>query len=149
MFKPRNAAWFWWDPSFPVIDFNSAGSNITFSPGDSVTFQLITFESTSRQQGVAIVTNDATGALAVEGIGANTALCGEDAEWIVQNFDEDIPLSNFGSVTFTDALALDLAGDPGNDPGVTGVDLFSPSTGQQLTTVSTTKSTITINYIGP
>ena len=147
-FIRRCIAWFMWLPDFDPIDFNSAGSNITFSPGDLVTFTLLTFASTSRQQGVAIVTNGATGALAVENVSADTPLCMNDAEWTVQTFDGSTPLANFGTVTFANALALTSSADPGNLPAVSRLNLERTG-GPVLTSTSIAESSITINYVGP
>lgn len=142
-------AWFMWLPdTFGPIFFKNAGTNITFSPGDLVTFSLFTYPSTTRTQGVAMVSNGATGALAVENISVDTPLCMEDAEWTVQTLDNTTPLVNFGSLTFTNALALTSSADPGNLPAVDKLILQRVG-GPVLTSTSVTESTITVTYVGP
>ncbi|KIP01484.1 hypothetical protein PHLGIDRAFT_131248 [Phlebiopsis gigantea 11061_1 CR5-6] len=138
--------WFQWFPDFSPIDFPS--SEITFSPGDSVSLTLLTYFSSTRQRGTAIITNNSKGTVAIEGISAATPLCGQDAEWTVQALSSGAPLANFGSVTFANALTFTNAGGVGFLPGTSLVELET-SSGQVLTSVSTTQSTITVNYIGP
>ena len=58
------------------------------------------------------------------------------------------PLANFGSVTFLNALTFTSTGGVGFLPGTSLVNLET-SSGQVLTSVSTTQSTITVNYVGP
>ena len=89
----------------------------------------------------------------MENIQASTALCQQDAEWIISTFQGDsqnqVPYANLGSVTFENALVLTGnagIGGVGFLPAVTPFNLEAPN-GQVLTSVSTTDSTITVSHL--
>jgi hypothetical protein len=93
-------AWYEWYPDY-AYDF----SGISFSAGDSVT---VTVTATSTKAGTAVIKNNTTGKSVSKSITSSAALCEQDAEWIVEDFEEGsslVPMANFGTVTFTGASA--------------------------------------------
>ena len=94
---PAAAAWYEWYPDY-AYDF----SGISFSPGDSVT---LTVTASSTTSGTAVITNYSKGKTVTKQITSRSALCEQDAEWIVEDFSSGglVPFANFGKVTFTDA----------------------------------------------
>ncbi|KIP06550.1 hypothetical protein PHLGIDRAFT_42062, partial [Phlebiopsis gigantea 11061_1 CR5-6] len=96
--------WYEWFPG-PSRDF----TDISFKPGDEVT---VTVTATSAVTGTAVIHNKSTGEVAAQDV-SGPALCGQNAEWIVEDFVSGgfhVPLANFGTVTFTNALATTATG---------------------------------------
>ncbi|PPQ86922.1 hypothetical protein CVT25_009808 [Psilocybe cyanescens] len=111
-------AWFEWFPNF-AIDF----SNFPISAGQSIT---VTVHSTSKTTGTVVLTNGSTGKSITQSVSApsaSAALAGQNAEWIVEDFEEGgslVTLTNFGSVTFTSASASTAS----QSVGVTGATII-------------------------
>lgn len=80
--------------------------------------------------------------------GGQTPLCEQNAEWIVEDFDENgtmVPFANFGTVTFSNAQAT----DNGNTVGPTGATIIDiEQNGKVLTSSSDTANSVTVKYIG-
>ena len=77
------------------------------------------------------------------------ALCGENAEWIVEDYSVNgglVPFANFGTVTFTDASA-EYPGGPVSPASASIIDLVV--NGAVISSVSTGSSSVTISYTGP
>jgi hypothetical protein len=94
--------------------------------------------SSSSRAGVATVKNLSTGQTVTKSLTSSAALGGQNAEWIVEDFESGnalVPFAKFGSVTFTNAVA-GLSG--GTTEGVSGATIIEieSSSGQVLTTVS-------------
>ncbi|KIY53173.1 concanavalin A-like lectin/glucanase [Fistulina hepatica ATCC 64428] len=73
--------------------------------GDVVT---LTVTATTKHTDTAVIENTTTGQTVSKTITSTSALCEENAEWIVENYEEGDALANFadfGTVTFTDAEA--------------------------------------------
>ncbi|RDW75908.1 hypothetical protein BP5796_06729 [Coleophoma crateriformis] len=92
-------AWYEWYPDY-AYNFN-----ITISAGDQINASVIATTSTT---GTATIENLTTGEVATISLSSTSALGGENAEWIVEDFEEGtslVALANFGNVTFTDCIA--------------------------------------------
>ena len=73
------------------------------------------------------------------------ALCGEDVEWIVEDFGRPtVPFADFGQVVFTGAHATTAGGVVGLD-GATVLDISQNN--RVLTKSSINGSTVTVTYI--
>ena len=133
-------AWYEWYPDY-AYDF----SGITFSPGDSVT---LTVTATSTKAGTAVITNNSKGKTVTQHITSRSALCEQDAEWIVEDFEEGgglVPLANWGTVTFTGASAGTASGSTGAS-GATIINMEQSS--GVLTDVTVSGSEVQIAYTG-
>ncbi|KAF9477026.1 glutamic protease [Pholiota conissans] len=135
-------AWFEWFPNF-AIDFN----NFPISSGQTIT---VTVHATSKTAGTVVMTNVSTGKTITQAVSApssSAALAGQNAEWIVEDFEEGgslVTLTNFGSVTFTGATASTAS----QSVGVTGATIIDmQQNGNTLTSVSTTSSSVTVNHL--
>ncbi|KAF8309299.1 hypothetical protein DL93DRAFT_2063102 [Clavulina sp. PMI_390] len=132
-------AWYEWYPDY-AYDF----SGISFSAGDSVT---LTVTATTTKSGTAVIINNTTGQSVSKTITSTYALCEQDAEWIVEDFEEGsslVPFANFGSVTFTDAKAGLLLGSV----GPAGAELMDIKQGTTVyTSVSSTSNSVTVSYV--
>ena len=132
-------AWYEWYPDY-AYDF----SGISFEPGDSVT---LTVTATSTTKGTAVIKNNSNGKSVSKSISSSSALCEQDAEWIVEDFEEGgglVPFANFGTVTFTGASAKTASGSTGPS-GANIIDIQQGST--VLTSVSTSGSSVTVQYV--
>ena len=96
-------AWYEWYPNY-AIDFSS----ISISAGDSISVSVV---ATSSTRGTATVRNLSNGqsiSTIVTAPSSSASLGGQNAEWIVEDFDVNdslVPFANFGSVLFTNAIA--------------------------------------------
>jgi hypothetical protein len=98
-FLPRTA-WYEWHPD-PAYDF----SGITISAGNLIGLAVIVSSATS---GEVIIEKLTTGDTVTQLLTSNTPLCGQNAEWIVEDYTVGtglVPFAKFGTVTFTDAVA--------------------------------------------
>lgn len=79
--------------------------------------------------------------------GQSAALQELNAEWIVEDFYSGglVPFADFGTVTFTGASASTSSGSVGPS-GATIIDIEQD--GEILTSVSTTSTSVTVEYIG-
>ena len=87
-------AWYEWFPA-GAYDF----SGISFSAGDTVT---LTVTATSTTSGTAVIENVSTGATVTQDLTSSSALCQQNAEWIVEDYEENgglVPFANFGTVS--------------------------------------------------
>jgi len=132
-------AWYEWYPDY-AYDF----SGITFSAGDSVT---VTVTATSTKAGTAVITNNSKGVTVTKALTSTAALCEKDAEWIVEDFEEGsslVPLANWGTVTFTNAIATENSGTTVGPSGATLIDLEQNSI---LSSVSVSSTSVTVTYV--
>ncbi|KAH0831133.1 peptidase A4 family-domain-containing protein [Lanmaoa asiatica] len=131
-------AWYEWFPDY-AYDF----SDISISAGDTIKLNVTAFSTTS---GIAIVENVSKGQTVSKTLTSTVPLCGQNAEWIVEDYTVGsslVPFANFGTVTFTNAMA-------------TGTGTYTPSgatifdidqNNQVLTSVSTSGSSATIKHL--
>jgi len=131
-------AWYEWYPDY-AYDF----SGISFSSGDVV---KLTVTASSTTSGTAVIENTTTGKTVTQKITSSSALCQENAEWIVEDFEEGsslVEFADFGTVTFTDASATTSSGTV-SPSGATAIDI--EQNGKVLTSVSI-GSDVTIKYV--
>ncbi|KAI0325226.1 acid proteinase [Cubamyces sp. BRFM 1775] len=133
-------AWYEWYPDY-AYDF----SGFEISAGDSIT---ATVTATSTTSGSATLINHSTGQQVTHSFSRQPALCEENAEWIVEDFEENgglVPLANWGTVTFTGASA----GTSSGSVGPTGADIIDLNqNGRVLSSVSTSGNSVTVKYTG-
>jgi hypothetical protein len=136
-------AWYEW---LPAASYDFTG--ITISGGDIV---KLTVTSSSPTSGTAKIENLTNGQTVSESLTSDTPLCGQDAEWIVEDFtvgtssgSSQVPFADFGTVAFTAAEA-------------TGTGTYTPSGATTifdivqnnvlLTSTTTSGSSVTIKYL--
>lgn len=88
-----------------------------------------------------------TGQTVTQDLTSSYALCEENAEWIVEDFEEGgslVPFADFGTVTFTGATASGPSGTY-SPSGATIIDI--EQNGKVLTSVATGTDTTTIKYV--
>ncbi|KAL7944144.1 peptidase A4 family domain-containing protein [Trichoderma barbatum] len=130
-------AWYEWFPDY-AYDFS-----LTISPGDII---KATVTSASSRAGVAVIENVTTGKKVSKSLTSSYALGGQNAEWIVEDFEEGsslVSLANWGSVVFTGATAS--TGKSSLDASTASVIDIRQSN-QVLTSVTINGSTITDSY---
>lgn len=106
----------------------------------------VTVTASSTTSGTAVIENLTTGKTVSESITSSSALCEQDAEWIVEDYEEGdslVPFADFGTVTFTSASAGKSSGSSGPS-GATIIDIEQNN--KVLTSVSTSSSGVTIKY---
>ncbi|KAJ6614128.1 peptidase A4 family-domain-containing protein [Mycena sp. CBHHK59/15] len=133
-------AWYEYYPDF-AFDF----SGIPISAGQTIT---VTVSASSSTSGTATITNVSTGKTVSKALTSTAKLCGKNAEWIIEDFEEGsslVPFANFGTVTFTGAVATTSAGATVGPSGAVLIDIEQSS--KVLTTVSTTSSRVTVSYV--
>jgi len=92
-------AWYEWYPDY-AYNFN-----LDINAGDEVSLTVIASSST---EGTALVENISTGKQASIDLTSTYALGGQNAEWIVEDFEQNnqlVSFADFGTVTFTNCVA--------------------------------------------
>lgn len=106
-----------WYPDY-AYDFS-----LSISAGDVIFMSVTSSSSTS---GVAVIENLTTGKSVSKTITSSSALCGENAEWIVEDFESNgslVAFADFGDVLFTGAVAkTNTEGNVGTS-GATLIDI--------------------------
>jgi len=132
-------AWYEWYPDY-AYDF----SGIPIKAGDTIALSV---KSTSSKAGTAVIENLTTGKTVTKSLTSTYALGGQNAEWIVEDYEENgslVALADFGTVTFTNAVA----GYTGGTEGPTGSDIIDlKQSSKVLTSVSTSANTVTVTYV--
>ena len=91
-------AWYEWYPN-NAIDFTS----FSFKAGDSIS---VSITSSSSTEGTIVLENLSTGESVTQSVSApssSSALGGQNAEWIVEDFEDNgslVPFADFGTVLF-------------------------------------------------
>ena len=136
-----SVAWYEWWPADWVdfIDFE-------VNPGDTIQAVIVL---QSPRSGIAELSNHNTGKGASEFLSSTYLLCGQDAEWIVEDYTsngEQVPFADFGSVTFTGAatLANGLGEISPDQPDVLMYDILQYN--EVLTSVVVDGSSVTVSY---
>jgi len=132
-------AWYEWYPDY-AYDFSS----IPIKAGDTIKLTVTAKTTTS---GTAVIENVSTGKTVSKSITSTSALCQQNAEWIVEDFEEGsslVPFANFGTVSFTNALATTSSGTVGPS-GATIIDIKQGST--VYTSVTTSSSGAVVKYV--
>jgi hypothetical protein len=134
-------AWYEWFP-----DYAYTFSGFAISAGDSIT---MTVTATSKTSGKATITNNTKKKTVSHTFtGQSGTLCETNAEWIVEDFEENgalVPFCNFHTVSFTGASAKSGS----TTVGVTGATIIDiEQNGQVLTNCGTSgSSTVTCTYV--
>ncbi|PYH88607.1 hypothetical protein BO71DRAFT_365053 [Aspergillus ellipticus CBS 707.79] len=135
-------AWYEWYPDY-AYDF----SDIDISAGDEIVAIVESYSSTS---GIAIIENKSTGQKVSKEISSSSALGGINAEWIVEDFEEDgelVNLVDFGTVVFSGAVAEAAGGESVGLDGATIIEIEDDS-GEVVTDVTiNSNSEVTIQYV--
>lgn len=124
---PSFSAWYEWYP-----DYSYNFDDITISAGDEITLTVIASSST---EGTALVENVTTGQQASIDLSSTYALGGQNAEWIVEDFEVNgglVAFADFGTVEFTNCVATTEESTVGVD-GATVIEIGDA--GGQLTGV--------------
>lgn len=125
-----------------IPDSASFWDNFGVSVGDSVQY---TVDATSTSTGTATVENLTTGqSVHYTWNSPPSTLCEANAEWIVEDFSEGgslVPFANYGSITFTNAVATGSSGSY-TPAGAVLYDIPNKSH------CSTSGSDLTCNYLG-
>ncbi|RAL07795.1 A4/G1 family peptidase [Aspergillus homomorphus CBS 101889] len=134
-------AWYEWYPDY-AYDF----SGISFSAGDVV---KVTVDASSKTAGTATVENVTKGKTVTHTFsgGVDGDLCEYNAEWIVEDFEQNsslVPFANFGTVTFSNAYAT-KSGSTVGPSGATIIDIEQNN--NVLTSVSTSSSEVVVSYV--
>ncbi|KAF7793421.1 hypothetical protein EIP86_004533 [Pleurotus ostreatoroseus] len=132
-------AWYEYYPDF-ATDF----SGITVHAGDEI---KLTVTASSTTSGTAVIENVTRGQTVSKSLSSSAKLCQENAEWIVEDFEEGdslVPFANFGTVEFTGASATTSSGTV-TPAGATLIDI--EQNGQVLTSASTSGSSVTVSYV--
>ena len=104
--------------------------------------------ATSKTSGTAVIENLTTHKTVTKHLTSSSALCQQNAEWIVEDFEEGgglVPFGNFGTVTFSGATASGPRGTVYTPSGASLLDI--KQNGQVLTSISTKGSTATVKYV--
>ncbi|KAI9458531.1 peptidase G1 [Boletus coccyginus] len=135
---PTYGAWYEWypDTSYYFSDFD-------ISAGDVI---RATVNVSSPTSGTAMLENLTNGQTGFTQLNSTYPLCQQNAEWIVEDFQGSdgnmVSLTNFGTVTFTDAVAI---GKKTYTPD--GASVCDISQDQVLTSVSVDGSSVTIKHV--
>jgi hypothetical protein len=138
-------AWYEWYPDY-AYDF----SGISFSPGDSVSVSVTSSSSTAGTATIKNLSNGQTVNQRLTAPDSSAKLGGQNAEWIVEDFEEGgglVTLDNFGTVTFTSASA---GLSNGKTVGTTGADIIDlRQNGNVVTSASAPSSDqVVVQYTG-
>jgi len=136
-------AWYEWFPN-AATDF----TGISFKAGHNVAISVVASSSTA---GVATIQNLSNGQSVHKNItapSASAALGGQNAEWIVEDFESGgslVSFCNFGSLTFTSASAGLSTGSSVGTDGAVIMDI--QQSGKTLTSASAPSSSeVTVTY---
>lgn len=132
-------AWYEWYPDY-AYDFT-----LSISSGDVI---KTTVTASSSKAGKAVIENVTTGKTVTKSLTSSSALCLENAEWIVEDFEEDgslVTLADFGTVKFTSATATTSSGTSEGPSSGTVIDI--KQSGSVKTSVTTGSNTLTVKYV--
>lgn len=107
-------AWYEWYPD------SAENFDLDLTAGDVIVAKI---ESPSSSEGIAIIENKSSGRSVTKTLSApstSATLAGQNADWIVEDFstgNSQVPLANFGQVTFSGAQAATEDGEYGVNQG--------------------------------
>ena len=135
--------WYEWYPNY-AIDF----SNFPVTSGNVINVKVT---ATSTSTGTVVMENLTTGKTVTQSVSAPSSsshLGGQNAEWIVEDFDSggsQVAFANFGTVTFTGCVAK-TASSTLSVSGATVIEIEN-SSGQVITDVSIpSSSSVKVTY---
>lgn len=109
----------------------------------------MTVTATSDTAGTAVIENETTGKTVTETFSnAEGSLCRTNAEWIVEDFEEDdslVAFADFGTVTFTSATAETESGSTLSPDTADILDIEQDGT--VLTDCSTSSDEVICTYV--
>ncbi|KAF8557079.1 hypothetical protein OG21DRAFT_1596065 [Imleria badia] len=117
-------AWYEW-----FLDYSYDFSGITIDAGDEI---KTTVAASSKTSGKSVIENLTTGKTVTKHLTSSSALCEQNVEWIVEDFEENERHSGPGGTTYTPS-------------GDTIIDI--KQNGKVLTSVTTSESTATVKYV--
>ncbi|KAJ7132611.1 peptidase G1, partial [Mycena epipterygia] len=120
---------------------------MSVTPGDTL---KLTVTATSTTTGTAVVENLANGQSSTVSLTSPSPLCLENAEWIVEDFQEGtflIPFADFGTITFTDASATTQSGSTVGPSGSGSHIINMVQSNKQFTSASCAASSVTVDYL--
>ncbi|KAG5955666.1 hypothetical protein E4U58_006978 [Claviceps cyperi] len=135
-------AWYEWYP-----EYSHNWDNFKITAGDQIKMIV---NATSTSSGTASLENLTTGQKVSQYFpNASVKICGATAEWIVEDFSSNghqVPFANFGSITFTNAIAK---GDKGTvNPQDAEIYAIREENAQNaLTSCTTGRGQLTCHYI--
>nr|GAT54283.1 predicted protein [Mycena chlorophos] len=125
------------------VDFTVDNGKVSYD-GDTINVTVVAASTTS---GTATITNESTGVTVSKSLKSSAKLCFENAEWIVEDFEEGdslVKFADFGSVTFTNAVATLQSGGTTGPTGAVLIDIEQSN--KVLTSTSTTSDSVTVSY---
>ncbi|KAJ7866261.1 acid proteinase [Mycena olivaceomarginata] len=133
-----------WTEVYPNPGVNMA---MAVNAGDTV---KLTVTATSTTTGTAVVENLSNGQSSTVSLTSPSPLCLENAEWIVEDFQEGtflIPFANFGSITFTDASATTQSGSKVGPSGSGSHLINMVQRSLQFASATSAASSVTVDYL--
>ncbi|KAF8342483.1 peptidase A4 family-domain-containing protein [Amanita rubescens] len=130
--------WYEWYPNYPS-DFN-----LSINPGDSVQLTVNAYTTTT---GLVTIDNLTTGQSASRHVSSSNALCEQDVEWIVEDYEQGgslVPMCDFGNIQFTDAYATTANGTRIYPPS--GIIVEIEQNGKVYTSVSAGSESVYVSY---
>ncbi|GJE96333.1 peptidase G1 domain-containing protein [Phanerochaete sordida] len=137
--QPTYQAWWEWFPNPETL--------VPLAVGPGHTMQ-VSVQANSLTTGLVTIENLSTGQFVQENVQGPVPLCLQDAEWIVEDFEENgglVPFANFGTVTFSGAAAITNAGGtaiPGGEANVLDIE----QNGAVLTSVLVDGVTVVVSH---
>ncbi len=107
----------------------------------------LTVTASSTTSGTAVIENVTRGQTVSKSLSSSAKLCQENAEWIVEDFEEGdslVPFADFGTVQFTSASAGTASGTL-TPAGATLINI--EQNGKILTSASASGSGVTVSYV--
>ncbi|KAJ6545808.1 acid proteinase [Mycena vulgaris] len=133
-----------WTEVYPNPGVNMA---MTVNAGDTI---KLTVTATSTTTGTAVVENLSNGQSSTVSLTSPSPMCLENAEWIVEDFQEStflIPFANFGSITFTDASATTQSGSTVGPSGSGSHLINMVQKSLQFASARSAASSVTVDYL--
>jgi len=128
-------SWYEWLPNY-ATEFSS--SAFSFKSGDVISISITTSTSTKGTVTLDNITTGMTVSKSLSAPSSSAALAGQNAEWIVEDYEESgrlVPLADFGTVLWTNAVAKTNTGASLGTSGADIIDLEDEN-GNILTTVT-------------
>ncbi|KAF8623304.1 hypothetical protein AX15_006430 [Amanita polypyramis BW_CC] len=133
-------AWYEWFPDY-AHDFNG----ISIDAGDVI---RLTVTASSTTSGTAVIENLTKSQTVSKNLTSSQALCGQNAEWIVEDYSSGgnlVPFCNFGTVSFSHSYAKT---HNGSKIGFQGAEqyLLVNANGSIITSVTERSTSLAIRY---
>lgn len=136
--------WYEW---YPASATSISSTDLAISPGDTVEMTVTASGSTG---GTATLINVSTGQKYTHTWTAQPAICGFDAEWIVEDFTSGgsrIPFADFSTITFTGASATAANGTKFGPTAAGAIIRDISQNGTVYTDCSVGDSTVVCTYV--